>query len=686
MKTKATLLVLVTITGAILSGCCNKSKLQNQQASNSNISPEITQAVTDTMITLYGASHQDRIQRGVSQAAALWTAEDGSPEEFAAFCKENFIAVDSVRHATFLKISEHMEALFGHYNGITLALMRPLHIQGVEKLPVDDMFGSYSASAHFADDMFANKIAFYIILNFPSYNLKEKTELGASWDRKQWAYARLGDMFGSRVPASVQQGISDAVTAADTYISEYNIYMGQIVNAEGKTFFPSDKVLISHWNLRDELKTHYNTENGIEKQRIIYSIMQRIITQEIPSSVINSDKYTWNPVTNKLYLEGKASEFTPEPDTRYQHLKNIFDALVAVDPYSPQYPTYIQRKFDGEMELSQEEVEKLFRDFLSSPQVKEVAALIKSRLGRDLEPFDIWYDGFKPRSSISEDQLNEIVGTKYPTWQDFATDLPVILQKLGFTAEVSSQICSRITVDPSKGAGHAWGSEMKGDNARLRTRVGEKGMDYKGYNIGIHEFGHNVEQTLSLYNVDYYMLRGVPNTSFTEALAFLFQKRDLELLGIKNNDPLKDDLMALDNFWSCYEIMGVSLVDMQVWKWLYDHPDATPAELKESVITIAQEVWNEYYAGVFGSKDEPILAIYSHMIDAPLYLSAYPVGHLIEFQVDKFMADKPFAEEVTRIYTMGRLIPQTWMKQAVGSEISIEPTLKATTDALGNVK
>jgi hypothetical protein len=34
-----------------------------------------------------------------------------------------------------------------------------------------------------------------------------------------------------------------------------------------------------------------------------------------------------------------------------------------------------------------------------------------------------------------------------------------------------------------------------------------------------------------LYQVDHPLLAGVPNTAFTEALAFLFQARDLTLLG-----------------------------------------------------------------------------------------------------------------------------------------------------------
>jgi len=265
-------------------------------------------------------------------------------------------------------------------------------------------------------------------------------------------------------------------------------------------------------------------------------------------------------------------------------------------------------------------------------------------------------------------------------------DLPEILKKLGFKADKAAYITDKIQVDASRGAGHAWGSQMKGDKARLRTRIGKDGMDYKGYNIAVHEFGHTVEQTLTLYDMDYYLLNGVPNTSFTEAVAFLFQKKDLELLGIKDNSVNKQHLLALDNFWGSYEIMGVSLVDMYVWRWLYEHPEANAAQLKEAVISIAKDVWNNYYAEIFGAKDEPILAIYSHMIDYPLYLPAYPVGHLIEFQIDKQLEGKAFADELMKIYSQGRIIPQLWMKNAVGKEISVDPLLKGVDLALKVVK
>ncbi len=150
--------------------------------------------------------------------------------------------------------------------------------------------------------------------------------------------------------------------------------------------------------------------------------------------------------------------------------------------------------------------------------------------------------------------------------------------------------------------------------------------------------------------------------------------------------PTKNTLAALDNFWMSYEIMGVSLVDMKVWKWLYENPDATKEQLKETVIKTSIEVWNQYYADVLGIKDSPILAIYSHMIDNPLYLSNYPVGHLIDFQLDGFFKGKNFADEAVRIYSAGKLIPQLWMKNAVGSEISIKPLIEATDAALKVVK
>src|SRR5262249_21751111 len=163
-----------------------------------------------------------------------------------------------------------------------------------------------------------------------------------------------------------------------------------------------------------------------------------------------------------------------------------------------------------------------FEQILSSPLRTEVARLVQQRVGRPLEPFDIWYNGFRPRGAYTEAQLDEIVRKKYPTSDAYKQDIPNLLVKLGFSKERAEYLASNIVVDPARGSGHALGSSMRAARVHLRTRVSASGMDYKAYNIAVHEMGHNVEQTFSLNNIDYYTLHGVPNTAFTEALAFVF--------------------------------------------------------------------------------------------------------------------------------------------------------------------
>jgi hypothetical protein len=681
--------ILLTLSLIIIFFGCSKKDAGSKKSSGENvkfIEDNTSKNVIKILIEKFGEPNRFRIEKGVSQTASLWREEDGNAKEFEKFCIDNFIAEPEKLDKMFDRIQTNFEILSGHFTKMNVDLNKPLQLDIGEILPIDQLFGAYSPSSHLADDFYKNKIAFIITLNFPTYTLKEKIAKGENWTRKEWAYARTGDLFTSRIPPELIQKVSDVQTEVGLYIDEYNIYMGNLLDNNKNVLFPKDLKLITHWGLRDELKTHFGKEGGLEKQKIIYEVMKRIITQEIPKDVINNPNMQWNPFTNKLFKDGKETAFKPEPNIRYQHLLNNFNALKAIDSYTPVYPTYIQRKFDQEFEIPQEEIEKMFIDFISSPIVKETGKLIQQRLGRKLEPFDIWYDGFKARSSINQEELNKATKKKYPNRDAVQNDLPNILKKLGFSPDEATYITTKVEVDPSRGAGHAIGAEMKSEKARLRTRIGNDGMDYKGYNIAVHEFGHNVEQTLTLQKMDYYMLHGVPNTAFTEAWAFVFQARDLELLGIKENNPNKKHLDALDNLWMAYEIMGVSLVDMDVWKWLYKNPNATPEQLKAAVIEISKDIWNKYYADIFGVKDQPILAIYSHMIDFPLYLSAYPLGHLIEFQMEQYITGKNLGTEMTRICETGRIIPDLWMKKAVGTGISIQPLLNSAKEALLYIK
>ncbi|MEW6367854.1 MAG: hypothetical protein AB1714_24760 [Acidobacteriota bacterium] len=650
------------------------------------IDKETRARIKEELLKRFGEAQRFRIERGVDRAADLWNAADGTKDEFAALCQQYFIGDNASLDANFKRIEFYSEVIGGYFGEMRRDLHLYLDLDWGEIMPIDMAMASLNPAAHLSDDLFRSKVAFFVVLNFPRYSLDEMSMSCPSWDRRQWAYARMGAQITSRIPADVSQKASAIMTKAHAYVSDYNICMGSLVDGKMKTYFPADMKLISHWGIRDELKARYADPEGFYKQQMIQKVMERIIQQEIPEKVVNSSKYQWDPFANRVYENGKPVEGPPEPETRYATFNSVYEAMRMYDPYDPMYPNHIARVFQAGSEIPEKDVEAMFVELLSSRQVRPVADLIRKRLGRKLQPFDIWYPGFKGSAGIPEEQLDKAVAKKYPTIEAFEEDIPNILVKLGFSEESAAFIAPKIQVDPARGSGHAAGAPMRRFKSRLRTRVPAGGMNYKGYNIAMHELGHTVEQTLSLHKVDYLSLTGVPNTAFTEAFAFVFQERDLEILGVKQEIPNNRELQTLDTFWNAYEIMGVALVDMKVWHWMYDHPEAGPAELKQAVISAAKEVWNSYYAPVFGVRDQDILAIYSHMIDYALYLPSYPLGHLIQFQLEDYLRYKPIGPEMERMCSAGNVLPQVWMKNAVGTEISVKPLLQATDAALKVVR
>ncbi len=673
-------LILILLTLAACTSPVTKEKTADGSAF---IGQNTVNVITDSIKLINPSADQTLLEKGIAHAASLWRAEDGTPAEFSAFVKSNFIADPAKRSAIFKKISNYFESINGNYNEITLDLKKNLDEAAGEIDEVDKMFGNYSVGAHLSDDLYSNKIAFVIALNFPYFTLEEKEKLGPSWSREEWAMARLGDYFVSRVPAELNQALAIAGGNADMYIADYNICMDKLRNDDGKQIFPDGMLLLSHWNLRDELKADYaDPVAGPAKQEMIYKVMERIINQDIPQVVINNPEYEWAPFSNKVTKNGEAVDALAEPDTRYANIMSIFRAMKDIDPYNPEMNTAILRKFSVEMEISQEEVEALFDSYLSSPHLSKVGQIVKEKLGRDLRPYDIWYSGFRARTSFPEEQLTAKTSALYPTPAAFKAGMPGMLKKLGWSPERAQYLADKIVVDPARGSGHAWGAAMKGSVSHLRTRVSEKGMDFKGYNIAVHEFGHNIEQTISLYDVDNYMMAGVPNTAITEALAFVFQDRDLFLLDLKDNNPEKEKMETLDAAWSLMEIMGVGMVDMKAWKWLYANPDATPVQFREAVISIATETWNKYFSPVFGVKDSPILAIYSHMVNSPLYLANYSYGQIVQFQIEEYLKGKKLSDEIDRMFSQGKLTPQQWMMGAVGSKISAQPILNKLEEAV----
>lgn len=651
------------------------------------------------LIAKYGEGQRARLQRGLKQVASFWRAEDGAATDFEEFVRTHFAGDQPTLDTMFERFQYNLEQMDGHMQEIGREFRQQSDLDVGAILPFDELFAGYDPSAHLTDDFFQNKIAFTVLLNFPLTTLQERLTEGEKWSRRQWAETRLAQRFSKRIPAEVNLNLAQASSEADRYIAEYNIWMHHLLDEKGNRLFPAKMRLLSHWNLRDQIKADYSAGlEGLAKQRMIQQVMERIVTQTIPEVVVNNPAVDWNPYSNEVKPAAvkdaddasnapqKPPTNAPEPNTRYAKLLLTFQASRKVDPYSPTAPSLIARRFDENREIPETRVQKMFEEVLSSPIVPQVARLIEKRLGRPLEPFDIWYNGFRPRGTYTEAQLDEIVGKKYPTAAAYKKEIPNLLMQLGFTKERAEYLANNIIVDPARGSGHAMGASMRSAKAHLRTRVGRSGMDYKGFNIAIHEMGHNVEQTFSLNNIDYYTLQGVPNTAFTEALAFVFQGHDLELLGLTKQDAKSRALKTLDDFWGAYEIAGVALVDMAVWHWMYDHPNATPAQLKEATLQIAKDTWNKYYAPHFKKRDVVLLGIYSHMIDSFLYLPDYPIGHMIAFQIEEQMEKAGnIGPEFERMAVTGSVVPDLWMKKATGAPVGPEALLTATGKALKEI-
>jgi hypothetical protein len=663
---------------------------------------ESMQKLETELVAKYGEAQRARLQRGMKQVAQFWRADDGDHAAFEELVRTHFAGDQVTLDALFNRMQFVLESINGHMTEISRDLQWQSDLDLGTVYPFDEIMAGYAAGAHITDDFFKNKLAFVVLLNFPITTLEQRLTEGEKWSRRQWAEAALGLYFSKRVPSEVNLAVGKASAEASQYVATYNIWMHHLLDEKGKRLFPAKMRLLEHWNLRDEIKANYSVDakTGLPKQRMIQRVMERIVDQSIPDVVVDNPNVDWNPYTNEVKAaavddaeegEGRPAPAkitnTREPDTRYAKVLATFHASRLVDPYSPTAPTHIERSFEEGRQMLESRVEAMLKDVVTSPHVPRVAKLIEKRLGRKLEPFDIWYAGFRSSGAYSEAQLDEMTRKRYPTAAAYKQDMANLLVKLGFTKERAEYLAANIEVDPARGSGHALGSGRRGDNPRLRTRVGKEGMDYKGFNIAVHEMGHNVEQVFSLKNIDYYTLSGVPNTAFTEALAFVFQAKDLELLGLTKPTAESRALQTLNDFWGTYEIAGVALVDMGVWHWMYEHPDATPEQLKTATVQISKDIWNRYYAPVFGRKDVVLLGVYAHMVNNFLYLPNYPIGHLIAFQIEEQMEKAGnVGAEFERMSRYGSLPPDQWMKNATGAPVGAAALLHATEKALTVVK
>ena len=299
------------------------------------------------LLAKHGDSQKERIARGLKQVATFWRTSDGDALVFESLVEANFAGNQAALDTLFIRFESLLEKLDGHLTEISrhFKTQTDLELGPIESY--DEVFSEYDPGAHILDDFFKNKLAFVVRLNFPLTTLEERIAQGERWSRRQWAEARLAQRFAKRIPAEVNLAIAEAAAQSDRYISEYNIWMHHLVDAEGKRLFPPKLKLLTHWNLRDEIKAAYSDKaSGLAKQKTIQQVMERIITQSIPRAVINNPAFDWNPFSNVVkespvrdYESGEAARHNlsdaAEPDTRYAMLLRTFQASRKMDPTPP---------------------------------------------------------------------------------------------------------------------------------------------------------------------------------------------------------------------------------------------------------------------------------------------------------------------------------------------------------------
>ncbi|MBF0298147.1 MAG: hypothetical protein HQK51_05470 [Oligoflexia bacterium] len=648
-----------------------------------------------------------RFKIGIKQLLALWDKQDGDFNTLKEFCLTYFL--DDKKDLLVLqnKLEEVFEKLAGHFIEVHSSFSKWKDLEIGPFTPFDQLLSNYNPFKHSSDDFYEIKLPFVILLNFKQYSFKYITENYKNFDREKWLEIKLTEGYQGRIPAEISHKQFLAYNEADTYINQLNIYMNKLIDNEGTHLYTEEKRLISHWGLRDEIKSLYadyadtnlaagigpdptKRETSIKKQELIFKVMENIIKGTTPIQVINSQDHTWNPYETP---SKKSSKYKLEGERRYQYWLNIFKTTAEVDKYYLNEKTHIDRRFNLNRKIPEKKIEKIFLSLLSSPALAKTAELMKKKLARPLRPYDVWYTGFK--RSIKQEDLNKLVQEQFADLNIFNEKIPLILQKIGFTEEKAKYLASFIRAEPSRSAGHARGAGMRGEKALLRVRSDAGKLNYESFNTSMHELGHTVEQTISMNLIDNTLLEGVPNTAFTEAIAFLFQGMDQFVLGAKNSNDNNNDndhnyhereaYLIIDSYFNTCEIASMALVDMYSWRYLYKTKNVTAKNLKDFVIKTANELWKKYWAPYFGESDSAILAIYSHMIDAGLYLPDYPIGHIINYQIKKYFKHNDLATNLERICKLGSIYPDPWMEAAIGQTISADELIADTLSAFNNL-
>lgn len=612
-----------------------------------------------------------RWEQGVRRVAALWSEADGDTAALHAFCQKHFVPNDDSLDRLRSRLESAIENIGGHLYEMRRTLRRWSDLRGDEMDGIDDILATFDPAPDLQDQLFAQKLAFLAVLNFPRPTLSQMLSDGGSWSTEDWVEARIAQSFGPRIPKSLSDRARHISHRCNQFVNQFHVPVEALL-ADGTRWLPAGRRLIAHWLVREEVKAQYGEPPvvGLPRQRALMRVMGRHVDGTIPRAVMQGQSTgDWDAEQNTLAgaRVEPAECFGLE---RYECWLEQFHLAREFDPYYPDQPTLIARKFELAREIPEPEVESLLVSLLDHPARIALAEFLRHRLGRPLESFDVYFEDFAESRPAAE--MNGAVSALFADEKALEHQLPQVLKGLGWSDADAEFLGSRVRVEICKGAGHAMRPAMPEFGAWLRTSRLPDCLGWDGFDTAMHELGHNLEQLCSCYYAPSPALRGVPNTACTEAFAFLYQSLGRRVLGLaQDGDEARDfDTESIASLQATAQIAGPGLLELHVWRWLYANPSATAAALRDEVLRQAEALWQRHYQRDFGSDPYHLLAAYQHMIAHPLYLPDYALGHIISHQIRSHMRGKDLATETKRITSQGRLTPDLWMRRAVGGPLS----------------
>jgi len=651
-------------------------------------------AVLDRLTAHFGKAHHARLASGLARVAQRWTAADGGLEAMEEFCRSHFVT-DPRQHRLLLdRLEKAFEEIHGHLYELHRSLRWWTDVRTEDVKAIDDVLATFDPAPDLSEQLYRQKLAFVALLNLDRPDLTTMLHEGAAWSIDRWAEARISQSMGPRIPAELNDLSRRVLHEAQRFVAAFHVPVGGLLDQRGRPVMADPRrALLAHWLVREEIKSRYSDPEGVHAQRALARVMGRHIDGSVPKVLMErrpgagpdsgagatAADLPWDVFANTLAGQPVQEVMGP---VRYEHLLAHRDLAFRFDAHHPEHPTAMARKFELHREVPEPEVIRLMTELLDSPVRHELAAFLRRHLGRPLEPFDVYYDEIAETRPAAE--LNAAVRRRFGDEKALEALLPTVLSELGFSRSDAEFLGRHIKVQISRGSGHAMRPALPEFPAWMRTSRLQDELGWDGFDTAMHELGHAVEQVISCHFVPRPSLRGVPNTACTEAFAFLYQSLARRVLGLQDaaEEERSFAIDVVQTMLTACQIAGPSLLEVRLWHWLYENPTADAEAARATTLSIAEELWERFYARDFGRDSNHLLAAYQHMINHPLYLADYTLGHVISHQIRSHLRGRDLASETRRICSIGQVTPDLWMRRAVGGPISVEALTRDTAEAL----